>query len=97
LKNRDKFKLNEPLIDKKKNRNNILTDFNLMNDEDKEKFIAVKGEELNSNQKNATFYPGCEEKLVDVDLRKDSKSVQKLIQMNTKARVFTEDSQLNQL
>ena len=86
-----------PSNEKRKLRNNLLNDYKMMNDEEKEKYIAKLGDQLTSDQRNADFYPGCDDKLVDVELRKDSKSIQKIIQMNTKARVFDEDTQMNEL
>ena len=46
-----------------------------MNDEEKEVFIAKKGDMLTEDQRNAAFYQGCEDKLVDVEIRKDAKSI----------------------
>ena len=56
-------------------RNNLLNDYKMMNDEEKEVFIAKKGDMLTEDQRNAAFYQGCEDKLVDVEIRKDAKSI----------------------
>ena len=68
-----------------------------MPQEEQEKFISRLAEELIERQQNGLFQQGCEDKLVDVEIRKESKSVQKIVQMKTKAREFTEDEQLKQV
>ena len=68
-----------------------------MPQEEQEKFISTLAEELLDRQRNGLFYEGCQDKLVDVEVRKESKSVKKLVQMKTKAREFTEDEQLKQV
>ena len=68
-----------------------------MPQEEQEKFISKLAEELFERQQNGLFQQGCEDKLVDVEIRKESKSVQKIVQMKTKAREFTEDEQLKQV
>ena len=86
-----------PLEERKFKRNNILNDFKQMKEEEKEQFLAQLWDDLHNNHKNGIFHNGCEDKLVDVDVRKDAKPIKKLVQMKTKAREFKEDVQLSEL
>ena len=65
--------------------------------EDQEIMLNQLGNDLPENRKTGRFHCIREDLIIDLEMRKDTVPVKKLVQMQTKARQFTEEMKEKEL
>jgi hypothetical protein len=68
-----------------------------MDSNNQEAFLNELGDDVPTNHRKARFWQGCDDPVIDIEKRKETRIDKKLVASKTKPRVFTEDEKLEEL